>query len=61
MRSFNNHIFDFGKEGAIDTMKALDEVGIAYTGFGENYNDSRKNYVVENGEEKIAFIAVCEH
>jgi poly-gamma-glutamate synthesis protein (capsule biosynthesis protein) len=57
----NNHIFDFGAEGAVDTMKALDEVGIAYTGFGENYNDSRKNYIVENGGERIAFVAVCEH
>ena len=36
----NNHIFDFGKKGAIDTMKALDEVGVAYTGFGDDYEDS---------------------
>lgn len=57
----NNHIFDFGKEGAIDTMKALDEVGIPYTGFGENYSDSRKNYIVEKNGERIAFVAVCEH
>lgn len=57
----NNHIFDFGKEGAVDTMKALGEVCIPYTGFGENYNDSRKNYIVEKNEEKVAFVAVCEH
>ncbi len=57
----NNHIFDFGKEGALDTMKVLDEVGIAYTGFGKNYNDSRKNYIVEKDGEKVAFVAVCEH
>lgn len=57
----NNHIFDYGKEGAIDTMKALDEVGIPYTGFGENYKDSRKNYIVEKDGEKVALLAVCEH
>lgn len=57
----NNHIFDFGKEGALDTIKALNEVGIPYTGFGENYEDSRKNYIVEKDGEKIAFVAVCEH
>ena len=57
----NNHIFDFGKEGARDTIKALDEVGIPYTGFGENYGDSRKNYIVEKDGERIAFVAVCEH
>ena len=47
----NNHIFDFGIEGARDTMKALDEVGIDYTGFGENYEDSRKNYFVEKNDK----------
>ena len=40
----NNHIFDYGIDGAVDTMKELDKVGLDYTGFGENYNDSRKNY-----------------
>lgn len=57
----NNHIFDFGKEGVVDTIKALDEVEIAYTGFGNDYNDSRKNYIMEKDGEKVAFIAVCEH
>lgn len=57
----NNHIFDFGKEGVIDTIKALDEVGIPYTGFGENYNDSRKNYIVKKNGERVAFVVVCEH
>lgn len=57
----NNHIFDFGREGARDTVSALDRVGIAYTGFGENYDDSRKNLVIEKNGEKITFITVCEH
>lgn len=33
----NNHVFDYGKEGIRDTLKALESNGIAYTGFGENY------------------------
>ncbi len=57
----NNHIFDFGIEGVTDTMRALDKAGIAYTGFGQNYEDSRKNYVVDKNGEKVAFITVCEH
>ena len=57
----NNHIFDFGVEGAKDTMAALDKVGIPYTGFGENYEDSRKNYIIDQNGEKIALVAVCEH
>ena len=57
----NNHVFDFGREGALDTIKYLTEVGIDYTGFGENYEDSRKNYTFEKDGEKICIIAVCEH
>ncbi len=57
----NNHFFDFGKEGAQDTFKYLDEVGIIPTGFGENYEDSRKDLKIEKHGEKIAIIAVCEH
>lgn len=57
----NNHVFDFGKEGAIDTLKALSEVGVDCTGFGENYTDSRKNYVFEKDGETLCLITVCEH
>lgn len=57
----NNHIFDYGIAGARDTMAALDEVGIKYTGFGKNYEDSRKNGYYTIGDETICIIAVCEH
>lgn len=57
----NNHIFDYGIQGYKDTVEALDKVGIPYTGFGENYEDSRKNYYFEKNGEKVAFVCVCEH
>ena len=57
----NNHIFDYGIKGALDTMKELDRCNIPYTGFGKNYEDSRKNWYFEKDGEKIAIIAVCEH
>ena len=57
----NNHFFDYGKEGALDTFKYLDEAGIIPTGFGDNYEDSRKDLIIEKDGEKIAIIAVCEH
>lgn len=57
----NNHIFDFGIKGAEDTLKHLDEAGIAYTGFGKNYEDSRKDLIIEKDGERIAIITVCEH
>lgn len=57
----NNHIFDYGIKGATDTMKALDKAGITYTGFGSDYNDSRKNLVIEKDGERVCIIDVCEH
>lgn len=57
----NNHVFDFGCEGAHDTIRHLTEAGIAYTGFGENYADARKNFTVEKDGKTVTVIAVCEH
>lgn len=57
----NNHVFDFGKKGAMDTLKAFEDAGIGCTGFGNDYEDSRKNYVLERDGQKICVIAVCEH
>ena len=57
----NNHIFDFGIKGATDTRAALESAGLDFTGFGSNYEDSRKNYFFEKNGEKICVIAVCEH
>lgn len=57
----NNHIFDYGIPGYLDTVAALEEAGIDYTGFGQNYEDSRKNYYIEKNGKRICVIAVCEH
>ena len=53
----NNHIFDFGIQGAKDTIAALEEAGIEFTGYGNDYEDSRKNYTYEKDGEKICIIA----
>jgi len=57
----NNHYFDYGKAAVVESVKALDAAGLAATGYGKDYEDSRKNYVVEKDGQKICFIAVCEH
>lgn len=56
----NNHTYDYGEEGLLDTMEVLEEAGIAYVGAGENIEDAGKIvYVVANGK-KIAFVAATE-
>ncbi len=57
----NNHIFDFGKPGVMDTLGQLEKLGINYTGFGNDEGDSRKNMIMTDGRIKVAVIAVCEH
>ncbi len=57
----NNHTFDFGIEGLNDTVKALDDNGLLWTGIGNNEEDSRKDHIIELYGKKIAIVAVCEH
>ena len=57
----NNHIFDFGKEGFYDTIKALDRCELVHTGWGETYEDSRKNVTYEQNGIRVTLVNVCEH
>ncbi len=57
----NNHFFDYGIKAVKESFEAFDKAGLDTVGFGENYEDSRKNYVFEKDGEKVCFIAVCEH
>lgn len=56
----NNHTYDYGEEGLLDTMEVLEDADIAYVGAGEDIEDAGKIvYVVANGK-KIAFVAATE-
>jgi len=57
----NNHIFDFGKEGFWDTIEQLDRTGITHTGWGKNYEDSRRNVTFEQDGIRVTLVNVCEH
>ncbi len=57
----NNHIFDFGKKGLYDTLAELEKEGIGHVGIGENYEDSRRDMIIEHDGMKIAIVNVCEH
>jgi len=57
----NNHMFDFGLQGMLDTIEAVEKAGINWTGAGKNVEDSRKPLVMEFGGKTLAIIAVVEH
>ena len=57
----NNHVFDYGVDGLVDTVETLRKAGLPFTGVGNNDTESREIYYVEEGGKKIAIVNVCEH
>lgn len=56
----NNHVYDFGPEGFLDTLETLEENGLPYTGAGRNLEQACEPvYFVANGR-KIAIIAATQ-
>lgn len=46
----NNHIYDYGREGAMDTFDTLDEAGVPYIGAGRNLDEAtRTAYYIADG------------
>lgn len=57
----NNHAYDYGQQALIDTMSALDSVGVEYAGAGHNIDEASHTvyYVTESGM-KIAIICATQ-
>ena len=53
----NNHVYDYGEEGLLDTIKYLDEYNIPNIGAGSNINDAKKAYYFVAGGYKFSFIS----
>jgi hypothetical protein len=52
----NNHIFDYGSEGLLDTIHYLDSLSIRHVGAGHNLTEARKPTVFEVKGFRIAFL-----
>ena len=55
----NNHVFDLGEEGLKNTIKLLEENGMAFCGAGMDLNQASQPAVVKVNGVKMAFIAAC--
>ncbi len=53
----NNHALDFGPEGLRDTIAALDAVGIAHSGAGENDMAARRPAILPVRGLRVAFLS----
>lgn len=56
----NNHAWDLGLRGIENAKRALDSLGIKYSGAGRNQEEAQAPAVVEVKGKKVAFIAYCE-
>jgi len=53
----NNHTMDYGAEGLIQTISALDSAGILHAGAGNNLEQARQPAILEILGTKIALLA----
>ncbi|MCX7656227.1 MAG: CapA family protein, partial [Treponemataceae bacterium] len=56
----NNHANDYGKEALLETIQALQTLGIAVCGAGEDYQQAHRPAIIEYGPYRIAFLAYAE-
>lgn len=57
----NNHIMDYGCEGAKDTIAVLEENNIAYSGIGKNEEIASNAFFFQINGIKIGILCCCEH
>ncbi len=56
----NNHIWDYGKEALLDTLKTLKENNISPVGVGENFEAANALVIKEVKNAKIGFLAFTD-
>ena len=57
----NNHVFDCGYDGFVDTLAAIDGAGISRVGGGMTREEASRGIIKEIGGKKIGVYAACEH
>ena len=53
----NNHIFDYGPRGLLDTISYLDSVGVRHVGAGRTIREAHAPVIDTIGGRRIAFLA----
>jgi hypothetical protein len=57
----NNHIYDYGNDGLLDTMTLCHKHGISTVGAGETLTDAQKYYIADIKGKRIAFVNIAEN
>lgn len=53
----NNHAYDYGEEGLLDTFDTLDNAGIPYVGAGKNIDEASSTYYYELNGLRVAYVS----
>ncbi|MEN9561262.1 MAG: hypothetical protein RIQ56_535 [Candidatus Parcubacteria bacterium] len=53
----NNHIWDYGPEALLDTLLYLDDVGIGFSGAGENHESAHEPFYALVGDTRVALLS----
>jgi poly-gamma-glutamate capsule biosynthesis protein CapA/YwtB (metallophosphatase superfamily) len=56
----NNHAWDYGKPALFESQKHLTQAGIKFVGTGESIEQANAPVIIEQGGQKIAFLAGTE-
>lgn len=56
----NNHIYDFGDDGLMDTIELLDSVGIRHVGAGSNMDSARAPVILTVKGIRIGFLGYLD-
>ncbi len=56
----NNHIFDYGPEAMLETLRNLETAGISYAGAGDDFSVAHQGTIKELGDLKIGFLAYTD-
>jgi poly-gamma-glutamate synthesis protein (capsule biosynthesis protein) len=56
----NNHIYDFGEIGLLDTLDTLEEMQMPYAGAGRNLEEASAPVYFIAGDIKIAFVSATQ-
>ena len=56
----NNHCYDFGETGLLDTLTTLEEAGIPYAGAGRNLEEATRPVYFISGDIKMAIISATQ-
>jgi poly-gamma-glutamate capsule biosynthesis protein CapA/YwtB (metallophosphatase superfamily) len=57
----NNHALDFGADALLDTLRHLEEAGIAAAGAGPDEGGARRGRVVSAGRLRLGVLALSDH